>query len=272
MISRPSLRTLLHFPSRRAAIASGAWGAIVDGTGWHEVEYRDGRPFRWAEEGAQIELASSTNTWLALDMDVEPGPSLGNLPLHLELCDQMGKCVACVDAAGRQVAHLGLPVSPLSPTVYTLHVPGNSHPVPGDSRRLSFRVFALRESAPLLSPMLRFESCWHAYEKHEGRVFRWADNGAAIEVQAPRGFPILKADLEPGPGTLQRPFRIDLLTVGGERIFTTSIRTREQIYARLPLEVGEVGVFRFSADESMVARAPGDSRNLIFRTFGMAIG
>ena len=129
MISRPSLRTLFHFPSQRAAIASGAWGAIVDGTGWHEVEYCDGRPFRWAEGGARIELASSPNTWLALDMDVEPGPSLGKQPLHLEFCDQTGKCVARVDGFGRQVAHLGLPVSSLCSTVYTLHVRGDSHPV-----------------------------------------------------------------------------------------------------------------------------------------------
>ena len=120
--------------------------------------------------------------------------------------------------------------------------------------------------------MLRFESGWHAFEREHERVFRWACNGASIQAHAPRNCPILKADLEPGPGTAQRPFRIDLLTPGGERIFTTAIRTREQINARLPLKFGEFGVFHFSGDESMIAQAPGDSRSLIFRTFGMAIG
>lgn len=102
--------------------------------------------------------------------------------------------------------------------------------------------------------------------------FRWAFNGAAIQAHAARANPILNADLEPGPGTGQRPFRIDLTTPSGDRIFTTSIRTREQIQTRLPMKSGEFGVFHFSADESMVVRAPHDSRNLVFRTFGMVVG
>jgi hypothetical protein len=257
---------------RRAEIASGTWGGIVEGRGWHEIEYEGGQPFRWAEGGARIELAALASTWLSLDVDIEPGPSLQGEPLQLEVFDSVGKCVARVDVGCRQVANIVLPVHPIVPTLVTLEVRGDAYPVPGDPRRLCYRIFSIRQSGPLLSPMLRFESGWHAYEKVNGQLFRWASNGASIQVHAVRANPILTADLEPGPGTQRRPFRVDILTPGRERIFTTSISTRAQILARLPLKLGDFGVFHFSADESMVVRAPQDSRDLVFRTFGMAIG
>jgi hypothetical protein len=262
---------MLRLPSRRNGIVSGTWGSIVEGQGWHEIESDGDQPFRWAESGAGIELAPRASTWLSLDLEIEPGPSLGDEPLHLKLCDSEGECVASASAAGRQMVHIVLPVDPVAPTILTLQVKGDVHPVPGESRFLCYRVFSLRESAPLLSPRLRFEDGWHAYESANGQFFRWASNGAAIRAHAARSNPVLTADLEPGPGTEQRPFRIDLLKADGERIFTTSIRTRQQIQSRLPMKLGEFAVFHFSADESMIVSAPQDPRALVFRTFGIAI-
>ena len=261
----------LFTPSRRMGIASGTWGRIIEGRGWHETEYHGEQPFRWAESGAAIEIAPSSSTWPSLDMDIEPGPSLKGAALEVEVCNAAGECVDRIDVRGRQVAHIILPGHPANATSFTLRVRGDVRPVPGDSRQLCFRLFSIRESAPLLSAGLRFESGWHAYETANGTPFRWASNRAAIRVQAARACPTLTADLEPGPGTQQRPFRIDLVTPEGARVFTTAIRTREQIQIRLPLKSGELGVFHISADESMVTAARGDSRDLIFRTFGMAI-
>jgi hypothetical protein len=249
----------------------GAWGRIIEGQGWHEMEHEGGQTFRWAESRASIELAPVGSTWLSLDLDIEPGPSLPGVPLHLDVCDSAGECVARVDVAGRQVATIVLPVHPLQRTIFSLYVRGDIRVVPGDARSLCYRIFSLRESGPLLSPRLRFESGWHAYEKANGQLFRWAANGASIQVHAARANPILTADLEPGPGTQQRPFRIDILTSGGERKHTTSIRTRTAIQTRLPMKLGDFGVFHFSVDESIVVRAPQDRRDLVFRTFGITV-
>jgi hypothetical protein len=271
IFSRSHLRTLLRLSPQRNGVATGTWGSIVEGQGWHEIEYDGDQPFRWGQSGASIKIAPRASTWLPLDLEIEPGPSLVDKQLRLELCDSEGECVASVSAAGRQTIHIVLPVDSVAPNILTLQVKGDVQKVPGEPRCLSYRVFSLRESAPLLSSKLRFEDGWHAYESADGKYFRWASNCAAIRAHATRSNPVLTADLEPGPGTEQRPFRVDLLKAGGERIFTTSIRTRQQVQSRLPMKLGEFGVFHFSVDESMIVRAPQDSRALAFRTFGIAI-
>jgi hypothetical protein len=153
-----------------------------------------------------------------------------------------------------------------------LFVGGEFLPVPDDARRLCFRAFSIRQADGITSPNLRFGSGWYPCESSGGRMFRWASNGASIEVHAPRRQPVLKADLEPGPGTRQRPFRIDLITGQGERIFTTAIRTREQIQVQLPLAADQFATFHIRGDETMIVSPPGDPRQLIFRAFEIAIG
>ena len=260
----------LRGPAHVSALRGGKWGRLIEGEGWHEVERAGGDVFRWAAPGARIELAASRSVWQALDLDVEPGPGLKGAALELDLMSETGECVASLAVTGRELVHLTVPVSESAPAVYTLAPRGEVVSLPDDPRLLAYRLFALTASPPLASPGVRFGAGWHAYEK-DGCSFRWAANGAAIAVRAPRVCPVLNADLEPGPGTGQRPFRIDIANAAGERVFTTSIRTREWIHANLPLETGEVANFTLWVDKDMLASVPGDARELALRAFAITL-
>ncbi|MBZ0093221.1 MAG: hypothetical protein K8F27_13500, partial [Sulfuricellaceae bacterium] len=134
---------------RKNSKASEAWAAKPQlGDGWYNFESFAGESFRWAKNNAEIVLYRQSDELQQLELDVEPGPSLGEKPLSLQILDESGQKIASAIVTGRQTLHLSIPSSKVTPQVLHIHaVNSDNLPVPNDPRILNFRVFKIGVAA-----------------------------------------------------------------------------------------------------------------------------
>ncbi|MBI5937658.1 MAG: hypothetical protein HY850_07410 [Betaproteobacteria bacterium] len=114
-------------------------GAVYLINGWHDLERQAGEKFRWAQAGAQLLVDDCPGE---LVLDIAPGPSLGRPEMDFSVRTPLGQVLAASQIKGRSV--LRFPVdAKVSGHVLELMADSAGLVVPGDSRRLDFRIFGI---------------------------------------------------------------------------------------------------------------------------------
>jgi hypothetical protein len=113
---------------------------IQFGSGWYPPEQHFGEAFRWACDEAEIVLRRGLGHEWALALELEPGPSAGSGPLILRVTDASSRILGEITIGSRQILQLRL-LTCAENQVLRLCAIGGGHPVPNDSRILSFRLF-----------------------------------------------------------------------------------------------------------------------------------
>lgn len=122
----------LHYP---------ADGTVYLANGWYGLERQDNAAFRWAHSGAQMVVDNCPGV---VSLDVEPGPSLGRMPLNLLVRTPKGRIVFESRIEERSVIEFSVDSSVAGEHVLELAVAESEGlDVPGDPRRLDFRVFSV---------------------------------------------------------------------------------------------------------------------------------
>ena len=117
------------------------------GRGWYDFEQFNGENFRWAGDRATLEVAnrSGEDRTVEIEMEIEPGPSLGSEEMDLIISTSGGQDFSSVRVSGRQNVRVKVevPATPGNMQV-SLETRGRGIPVPNDPRTLNFRVFSVR--------------------------------------------------------------------------------------------------------------------------------
>ena len=111
------------------------------GSGWYPFERNADSAFRWVSNDARVLVQNPAGT-AHLDLDLAPGPGVGNKPFVLHVLQNSGgelKPIADVQVQARQRIEVALPKGENVELV--LRVDGGGSKVPGDDRELNFRVF-----------------------------------------------------------------------------------------------------------------------------------
>jgi hypothetical protein len=116
---------------------------ITFGPGWFPVEWASAaESFRWATNGAELQLAPPFPGVRHLELDIEPGPGVGNNPLEVLLMNAIGEQFARATVYRRGV--LRVPVETIvgeAPFVISFRVLNGGRSIPLDTRILEFRVY-----------------------------------------------------------------------------------------------------------------------------------
>lgn len=124
---------------------------IYVGDGWYDLEHFDGETFRWVNEYAIIELVngSGADRMVEIELEVEPGPSLGSREMDLIVATSGGQPLPSIRVGGRQKVRFKVEV-PAYPGVERVQIGtrGRGVAVPNDPRTLNFRVFSVRRVGP----------------------------------------------------------------------------------------------------------------------------
>jgi hypothetical protein len=116
---------------------------------WYPLETYRSRSFRWIDDGAELVLADWCDDNGSLALDVEPGPSLGEQPLHLRVVTTDERVLLDTHVKGRQKLVAPLPRGAGPGTVVRLHAVDSPHVrFSSDTRTLNFRVFDARLTNP----------------------------------------------------------------------------------------------------------------------------
>jgi hypothetical protein len=116
---------------------------IVFGSGWYSVEkYGKQEPFRWAGESAELYLEQIPGQSAVLEMDLEPGPGTGGLPVQLEITGDGGKPIAQVQVGWR--CRMQIPLPEPVPERLTFHTRNGGHRITADPRIMNFRAFQVQ--------------------------------------------------------------------------------------------------------------------------------
>lgn len=135
-------------PSASVSAAQGGQlpnDGLFVGDGWYPVENSGGTTWRWMDNDAYIVVTHPTKSQSSLQVDLQPGPSLGSDNATVSLVDEQGNSVGSLPLRGnRQVWSVNLPL-PSEPVVaFQLVVSGSADAVvPNDSRTLNLRVYKL---------------------------------------------------------------------------------------------------------------------------------
>jgi hypothetical protein len=121
------------------------------GGGWFVPEQSGGQWLRWADNDAVLWVAwvawvagGGAGSELDLELDLEPGPSLGDQPLQLTIADAGGRALASERLEERRTIRLRLPKEggPLYRLTFTTPTPRAA--VENDPRILNFALHRLR--------------------------------------------------------------------------------------------------------------------------------
>ena len=123
------------------------WAPVaLAGAGWYSKERSpEGDLFRWATDGAWLDIAQLPGLAYDVTFHIEPGPAVGLKPFDLAIYEEGKRKLASLEVPGRERVTFRLP--PGEPRVHHLELrPENGEkPVeaPGDTRTLRYRVFSL---------------------------------------------------------------------------------------------------------------------------------
>jgi hypothetical protein len=130
---------------------AAADSGISFGRGWFPPErYAEDEVFRWADNDAEIHLAVPPQPDAVLDLDLEPGPGMGQRVMALQVFD--GRFLA---TSARIACRSNIRISFANPAtrehLIRLRVSGGGDPVPQDPRILNFRVFSCAWEHPVVA-------------------------------------------------------------------------------------------------------------------------
>lgn len=125
-------------------VSENAPAKLQLGNGWYNFESFAGESFRWAKNNAEIVLFRRSRELQRLELDVEPGPALGNKPLSLQILDARGLEIASALVTGRQTLNLDIPPGNEASQLLCIHAANTDNlAVSNDPRILNFRVFRI---------------------------------------------------------------------------------------------------------------------------------
>jgi hypothetical protein len=207
---------------------------VKTGRGWYTPERVDESLFRWLDTDADVWIESGEHRYLQIDL--EPGPSLDNLPFSLRVEAEGGEARDIL-VLGRRTISIPLPRGAGEGLRrLTLRVEGPRRAVPGDTRILNAKVYAMRladEPAEQGGPAeevqgrgvdVAFGHGWHDPEHIGGQWSRWADNDAVLMAALPAdgggksGW--MELDLRPGPSLGREPADLRISDSAGRVVGT----------------------------------------------------
>jgi hypothetical protein len=117
-------------------------GTVYLRNNWYAFENFFGDSFRWVKNDAEIAIFRRRGERHDLELDIEPGPSLGKDTLSLQILDERGHEIASALVAGRKTLNLYIPPGKEAFQLLRIHaVDSDSLSIPNDPRILNFRVF-----------------------------------------------------------------------------------------------------------------------------------
>jgi hypothetical protein len=117
---------------------------------------------------------------------------------------------------------------------------------------------------------LRFGRGWHGFERWDGEPFRWVGNDAGLAITLPNAAaPVLRLEIEPGPGVENRPFWLQVRDTVGRTLARGFIGGRQFIDLTLPLIAGQTHYFQLHT-EGGGRPIPNSPRILNFRVLHFA--
>lgn len=119
-------------------------GTVYLRNNWYPFEKFSGDSFRWVRNDAEIALFRRRGERHDLELDIEPGPSLGKETLSLHILDERGREVASASVTGRKTLNLDIPPGNEAFQLLRIHaVDSDNLSIPNDPRILNFRVFRI---------------------------------------------------------------------------------------------------------------------------------
>lgn len=115
-------------------------GAVYLLNGWHDLERQAGEKFRWAQTGAEVLVDGCVGE---LALDIAPGPSLGRPDMNLSVRSSSGDVIARLNIKDRAVVKIPVDAETAKGRILELRAESEGVAIPGDSRRLDFRVFGI---------------------------------------------------------------------------------------------------------------------------------
>jgi hypothetical protein len=269
-------------PDGRRTVASEDIAAADMGlsfeNGWYPVERWHGEVYRWVGEDAVLSVPVPWPAPKALCLEVEPGPGVRNGPFELQVRDTSGQIVARGQVECRQLVYLTMPLPAEQRVSLQLHAVGGGMPIAFDPRIVNFRVmkccwaedefvptddtcpenlhFCVRDAYVLAKEDIatpemgvRFGRGWHGFERWDGEPFRWVGNDAGLAITLPSAAaPVLRLEVEPGPGVENRPFWLQMRDASGRTVARGFIGGRQFIDLTLPLIAGKTQYFYLHAE------------------------
>lgn len=115
---------------------------IVIGNGWYPQELPD---MRWGSSNLELLVLNTTKDTLKIEFDLEPGPSLQNFPLKVEILNEQNHKIGYIETDKRENLTVEIPVK-LNERyqVIKLKVLNESKKLSIDPRDLNFRLFSIK--------------------------------------------------------------------------------------------------------------------------------
>jgi hypothetical protein len=111
------------------------------GANWYSYETFAGESFRWVNNDAEVKVERALPKGSVIEVEAEPGPSLGGEKLALSLTEN-GKTIATASPTdNRTFVQLKTNAAVAAGQTLKLHVNSPNKEAPGDPRTLNFRVF-----------------------------------------------------------------------------------------------------------------------------------
>lgn len=114
---------------------------------WHPLEHWAGDTFRWVSHSAAFTILALEDGMEDIQLEVEPGPGVTDLPLQFEVVDHDGCQLLTAPLHGRQTVQLEIPVHRGPANRFSILARNGGRTDPGDSRVLDFRVFRIGRCA-----------------------------------------------------------------------------------------------------------------------------
>jgi len=184
---------------------AGPDSGITFGRGWFPVEcYSDGERFRWAYDDAEMEIIGPPEAAPVLDLDLEPGPGIGQSVLTLQVLEEPGTFMT-TQIERRSNLRISIGSGGLHQRKIKLRVLGGGDPVANDARILNFRVFSCKWIAPdgkrfgaaptsiRVKPAPRWKRTLSAWAQLQTLIGRIADGGRLVTVTLPISRPLHRA-------------------------------------------------------------------------------
>lgn len=115
-------------------------GTVYLANGWYGLERQGNDSFRWARSGAQLIVENCPGV---ISLDIEPGPSLGRMPMNFLVRSSTGRIVAEFQVAERSLIKFPIDLSATDEHTIELISESKELAIPGDARTLDFRVFSV---------------------------------------------------------------------------------------------------------------------------------
>jgi SAM-dependent methyltransferase len=237
--------------------------------GWYPQETVENEQFRWAMPEALLTIHTPTGFYRTLQLEIQPGPSLGKTNFDLTILDGDGRKVAVVPVSGRQFVEVPLPITPNVTTSFRLVTPkGGKQASSSDPRLLYFRVFSLGWKPIPRTDAISLGEGWYLVERNsKGETFNWANNDAEFIVHSPSGISnILQLDLQVGPSINKPDLDFDILDSNGYQVAHVRVVGRQRVEVPLPVMRWQTTSFWLHTQDNG-SSIPGESRILNFRLF-----